>query len=179
MTVAALPNAQAAGGIVTFLTMMSIMFNGVLQSPTALPGFWIFMYRVSPFTYWIGGIVSTALHGRTINCSPSETATFNAPPGSTCGKYLSPILSQVPGVLQNPNDTQGCRYCPFRNADQYLAGSDIFWSERWRNFGIFWAYIVFDIAVAVAVYYLFRVRTGSGKATSLKEKRAKRTKAHA
>jgi ATP-binding cassette, subfamily G (WHITE), member 2, PDR len=48
MTIAALPDAQTAAAIVTMLMIMMTLFNGVLQSPSALPGFWIFMYRVSP-----------------------------------------------------------------------------------------------------------------------------------
>jgi ATP-binding cassette subfamily G (WHITE) protein 2 (PDR) len=47
MTIAALPNAETAAGLVSLLTLMSILFNGVLQPPTQLPGFWLFMYRVS------------------------------------------------------------------------------------------------------------------------------------
>lgn len=47
MTIAALPNAETAAGLVSLLTLMSILFNGVLQPPSQLPGFWIFMYRVS------------------------------------------------------------------------------------------------------------------------------------
>lgn len=163
MTIAALPDAQTAGGIVTLLTMMSIMFNGVLQSPSALPGFWIFMYRVSPFTYWIAGMVATQMHGRLVTCSAAETSIFNPPSGQTCGTYLASYLENAPGQLQNPNDTESCRYCSLSIADQYLAGSNIYWSERWRNFGIMWAYICFDIFVAVFTYYLFRVRKrGSG-----------------
>lgn len=46
-TIAALPNAETASGLVSLLVLMSILFNGVLQAPSALPGFWIFMYRVS------------------------------------------------------------------------------------------------------------------------------------
>lgn len=36
MTIAALPDAQTASGIVTLLTFMSILFNGILQTPSAL-----------------------------------------------------------------------------------------------------------------------------------------------
>ena len=56
MCIAALPDAQTAGAIVTFLFAMSLIFNGVMQAPQALPGFWIFMYRVSPMTYWVSEI---------------------------------------------------------------------------------------------------------------------------
>jgi ABC-type multidrug transport system permease subunit len=48
MTIAALPDAQTASALVSMLMLMMMMFCGVLQTPAALPGFWIFMYRVSP-----------------------------------------------------------------------------------------------------------------------------------
>lgn len=158
MTIAAMPDEQTAASIVTLLSLMSAIFSGVLQTPTALPGFWIFMYRVSPFTYWIGGIVSTALHGREITCSERETSIFDPPAGETCEEYLRPFLAQAPGKLQNPGDTSQCRYCTLSTADQYLAGSEIYWSQRWRNYGIFWAFIVFNIFMAIVLYYVFRVR---------------------
>ncbi|PSN63765.1 hypothetical protein BS50DRAFT_576389 [Corynespora cassiicola Philippines] len=174
MTIAALPDPETAAGLVTLFTFMSFLFCGVLQSPSALPGFWIFMYRVSPFTYWVGGIVATALHGREVQCSNRETSIFDPPAGQTCGDYLAPYLSQAPGVLQNPNATEQCRYCSLSNADQYLAGSNIFWSERWRNFGIFWVYVFFNIALAVLSYYVFRVAK-FGKGSSKSKKGAKKT----
>jgi ABC-type multidrug transport system permease subunit len=158
MTIAAMPDAQAAAALVVLLTMMSIIFSGVLQTKTALPGFWVFVYYLSPFTYWISGIVSTMLHGRAVECSALETLVFNPPPNMTCGQYLGPLTGKTPGTLQNPMDTEACRYCSVSVADQYLASVDIFWDDRWRNFGIMWAYIIFDIAVAIGVYYLFRVK---------------------
>lgn len=160
MTIAAMPDAQTASSFVTVLVLMSIMFNGVLQPPNALPGFWIFMYRASPFTYWISGIVSTMLHGRKVECSAKETQIFDPRSGQTCGTYLSPLAGQAPGVLQNPEATSDCRYCSVQVADQFLAGSRIYWGDRWRNFGIMWVYIIFNIFMAVFIYYLFRVRKG-------------------
>ena len=172
MTISAMPDAQTAAAIVTILTMMSIIFSGVLQTPDALPGFWIFMYRLSPFTYWISGIVATMLHGRQVKCSSTETAVFNPPQGSTCGEYLAPFTSQAPGYLQNPDDTSSCRYCAFSNADQYLSSSRIVWGDRWRNYGIMWAFIIFDIFMAVVLYYMFRVKkwnTGGKKSKKSKK----------
>ncbi|OPB40554.1 PDR-type ABC transporter [Trichoderma guizhouense] len=158
MIIVAMPDAQTASAIVTFLVLMSTLFNGVLQVPSALPGFWLFMWRVSVFTYWVAGIVATELHGRQIICSQSELSIFNPPSGQTCGEYLAPFLQQAPGQLQNPSSTADCAYCQLSNADQYLAGSEIFWSDRWRNYGIVWAYIVFNIFTAITLYYLFRVK---------------------
>ncbi|OAA69680.1 ABC-2 type transporter [Cordyceps fumosorosea ARSEF 2679] len=160
MTIAAMPDAQTASSVVTVLVLMSILFNGVLQPPNALPGFWIFMYRVSPFTYWIGGIVATMLHGRQVECTMQETQIFDPPAGETCGSYLQPLAGQAPGTLQNPGATADCQYCAYKVADQFLAGSKIYWGQRWRNFGIMWAYIIFNIFMAVFFYYIFRVRKG-------------------
>ncbi|OTB05983.1 hypothetical protein M426DRAFT_55928 [Hypoxylon sp. CI-4A] len=160
MTVAALPNAETAGALVTLLTLMSMIFCGVFQAPAALPGFWIFMYRASPFTYWIGGIVGTQLHDRAVACSAEETSIFNPPAGQTCFEYMDTFLQTAlgkQGQLQNGNDTSDCRYCSLRVADQYLAPTGVEYSERWRNFGIFWAYIVFNIFATVLTYYIFRV----------------------
>ncbi|KAI2473617.1 ABC-2 type transporter-domain-containing protein [Annulohypoxylon bovei var. microspora] len=163
MTVAALPNAETAGALVTLLVLLSLIFCGVFQTPSALPGFWIFMYRLSPFTYWIGGIVGTQLHGRPVDCSATETSIFDPPGGQTCYQYmeayLQPPSPQPPalGYLQNPNATSACQYCSLTVADQFLAPSGIMWSERWRNFGLVWVYIVFNVLVTVATYYIFRV----------------------
>ncbi|KKA28728.1 hypothetical protein TD95_004420 [Thielaviopsis punctulata] len=159
MTIAAVPDAETASGIVTLLVIMCISFCGVLQTPTALPGFWIFMYRVSPFTYWIAGIAATMLHGRRVECSAAETSRFDPPAGQTCGEYLAAYMRLAPGTLQNPNDTADCKYCSISVADEYLAPSKIFWSERWRNYGLVWVYVFFNVMVAVATYWLFRVRT--------------------
>ncbi|KAF2270502.1 ABC-2 type transporter [Lojkania enalia] len=174
MCIAALPDAQTASGIVTLLVFMSILFNGVLQAPDALPGFWIFMYRASPFTYWVSGIVAAAISGRGVECSSSETSVFDPPSGQTCGQYLAAYLSQAPGTLQNPAATSQCQYCSISTADQYLAGSNIYWSERWRNFGLVWVYIFFNIFVAVFTYWAFRVAKW-GKGTN-KNKKADQSK---
>ncbi|KAG6123477.1 hypothetical protein E4U13_005964 [Claviceps humidiphila] len=169
MCQAAMPDAHTAGSVVNVLAILSIVFSGVLQTAQALPGFWIFMYRVSPFTYWIGGIVGTELHERAIECSDVELNVFDPPQGTTCGEYLKPLLSKAPGLLQNPEATSQCHYCNVQNADQILSQSNIFWSDRFRNFGIMWAYILINIGFAVLLYYLFRVKQwkkGSSKSKS-------------
>ncbi|KAI4945647.1 hypothetical protein J4E91_007990 [Alternaria rosae] len=157
MTIAALPDAETASGLVSLLTLMSILFNGVLQPPDQLPGFWLFMYRCSPFTYWIGGMVSTMLSGRQVVCSEREVSVFDPPAGQTCGAYLADYAAAAGGTIQNPDATASCNYCSLSNADQFLAGSSIYYGERWRNFGIIFAFIGFNAAIAVLTYYLFRV----------------------
>jgi hypothetical protein len=74
------------------------------------------------------------------------------------------------GSIYNPNATSDCQYCTLTNADQYLASSSISYSTRWRNYGIGFSYIAFNIAMAVLMYYFFRVRKGSGKGLAEKLK---------
>ncbi|PHH82185.1 hypothetical protein CDD82_6743 [Ophiocordyceps australis] len=76
----------------------------------------------------------------------------------TCGQYLAPMLARSVGRLQNPDDTSQCRFCAVTKADQLLSDSRIYWHDRWRNYGIFWAFIAFNIFMAAALYYVFRVQ---------------------
>jgi ABC-type multidrug transport system permease subunit len=162
LCIAALPDAQTAGSIVTLLFIMTLIFNGIMQPPSALPSFWIFMYRVSPLTYWVGGMANAMLHGRPVSCSRTETSIFDPPfNGQTCSTYLAPYLTQAPGTLQNPTAISNCRYCGIKNADQFLAGVNILWSDRWRDFGLMWVYIAFNVAGTALLYWVFRVTKSS------------------
>ncbi|OCT49475.1 hypothetical protein CLCR_05071 [Cladophialophora carrionii] len=164
MLIFVMPNTETAGALSTILFTLTLQFNGVLQPPTALPGFWIFMYRVSPFTYLIGGWAGTGLADRAVVCAENELAIFDPPAGQTCGAYLSAYLEGgAPGALLNPSAVSQCEYCPLRNANQFLAGSWIHPSEKYQNMGILFAYIAFNMFAAVVLYYVFRVRRFSIK----------------
>jgi len=174
MLIFTLPSTEVAGSISTIMFTLTLQFNGVLQPPNALPGFWIFMYRVSPFTYLIGGWAGTGLADRPIICAQNELAVFDPPQGQTCGAYLEEyIQGGAPGTLLNPTASQSCEYCPARNADQILAASWIYPSDRYRNLGIMFAYIGFNIAAGLALYYMFRVKRFSIKGLFPKKKAAK------
>ncbi|KAJ6436956.1 ATPase [Purpureocillium lavendulum] len=134
MVVAAAPEPALGALLATLMFGLTFIFNGVMQPPDALPGFWTFMWRVSPFTYYVGGIASTALHGRPIHCSNTELSVIDPPAGQTCGQHFAMFLNVAPGSLYNPNATSGCEYCALSSADQYLAVRRIYWSERWCNY---------------------------------------------
>ncbi|EHL03024.1 putative ABC transporter CDR4 [Glarea lozoyensis 74030] len=168
MLIAALPDSETAGNIATLMFSLTLTFNGVFQPPNALPGFWIFMYRVSPLTYLVGGIAATGLSGREVQCSDSELAVMQPPAGSNCGDYLAPYAQAAGGRIYNPLATADCQYCALINTDQSLASTNVYYGERWRNYGIGFAYIFFNIFMAVLLYYLIRVRKGSGKSMSEK-----------
>lgn len=168
MVMAPLPDVTTAGGVVTILFSMMVIFAGVFQTPDALADFWIFMYRVSPLTYLVGGMAASGLSGKPIVCSSSELATFQPPPppplsssgeSVTCGTYLGPFLrgGGAAGTLLNPDATADCSYCPLRSADQVLARSWIFYEDRWFDWALGFAYIGFNISAVFAFYYLFRL----------------------
>jgi ATP-binding cassette subfamily G (WHITE) protein 2 (PDR) len=113
--------------------------------------------RFRPFTYWIGGIVSTMLAGRRVVCSDREISVFDPPTGQTCGAYLNDYATAAGGVIQNPGATSACEYCSLSNSDQFLASVSISYNDRWRNFSILFAFILFNIFIAVLTYWLFRV----------------------
>ncbi|KAJ5753917.1 uncharacterized protein N7511_008070 [Penicillium nucicola] len=158
MVIAGLPDEQTASAVVVLLFAMSLTFCGVMQPPDAFPGFWIFMYRASPFTYWVGGMAGAQLHDRQVVCSAAETSTFSPPSGQTCIQYMQKYINVAGGQLLNPDATSDCSYCSLTVADQYLSTSGIYYSQRWRNFGIMWAFIAFNVFMAVVMYYLVRVK---------------------
>jgi len=163
MLISAMPDSQTAGTVATLMFSLTLTFNGVFQPPNALPGFWIFMYRVSPLTYLVSAIASTGLSGRTVKCSTTELAIMQPNAGQTCGDYLQPYADLAKGSIYNPQATADCEYCAAQNADQFLASVAISYSTRWRDYGIGFAYIVFNIFMAVLLYWFFRVRKSSGK----------------
>ncbi len=134
------------------------------------------MYRLSPLTYLIGGLSATGLGGRHVVCSATELNVFQPPSGQTCGEYLKTYLLKAPGQLTNPEALGNCSYCPLSNADQFLATSGIAWNDRWRNFGIVWAYIVFNIAAAMILYYVFRISKWKPATMDQRKKRWSRVK---
>lgn len=164
MLISALPDAETAGNIATLMFSMALTFNGVFQPPNALPRFWIFMYRVSPLTYLVSAIASTGISGREVTCASNEIAIMQpSSAGQTCGDYLGAYASVAGGAIYNPLATSDCQYCTLQNSDQYLASVAVSYSTRWRDYGIGFAFIVFNIAVAVLAYYFIRVRKSSGK----------------
>ncbi|WLF81865.1 ATP-binding cassette transporter snq2 [Lodderomyces elongisporus] len=161
------PDLESAAVLVSFLYTFIVAFSGVVQPVQLMPGFWTFMNKVSPYTYFIQNLVSSFLHGRTIRCSDKELAFFDPPSGQTCAEFAGDFLKRAGGYLQDPNATSNCGYCQFNNADQYLSTIGVKFSYRWRNVGFFFAYIFFNIIICMALYYLFRFSKFTNKLKGL------------
>lgn len=111
-------DATTAATIMPFIVIMCELFNGILRPQSQMPVLWKYtMYYITPFTYWIGGILSTVVSGQTIVCSEPDLNFFVPPPGQTCGEYAGSWLSATTGYLVDPNATSQCGYCKYSVAD--------------------------------------------------------------
>lgn len=101
-------------------------------------------------------MLSTAVANTEVVCAENEILKFN-PISGTCYDYMQSFIGVNGGYLQNPNATTDCAFCQISDTNVFLAGVVSKYDERWRNFGIMWAYIIFNIVAALAFYWLFRV----------------------
>ncbi|KAL2431395.1 ABC multidrug transporter C [Exophiala dermatitidis] len=163
MTIAGIEDAETGGNIANLAFSLTLVFCGVLVGPKALPGFWIFMYRVSPFTYLIDGMLSTAVAHTTVTCANNEYLHFNPTNGQSCAEYMQPYIDTLGGYLLEPDARTNCSFCQIRSTDTFLAGISAHPKYMWRNFGLLWPYIIFNIFAAVFLYWLVRVPKNKGR----------------
>ncbi|KAL5327920.1 hypothetical protein ACEPPN_005626 [Leptodophora sp. 'Broadleaf-Isolate-01'] len=157
LVIAGIESAEEGGNVANMLFSMCLIFCGVFASPDALPGFWIWMYRISPFTYLVDGILSTGLANTLVTCSNIEFLHFAPLSDSTCGKYLQDYIWASGGYLLNPEATSDCQFCSVRDTNSLLAGMSLSYELRWRNFGIMWAFITFNVCGTYLMYWWTRV----------------------
>lgn len=131
--------------------------TGVLVPPGSLPSFWKFMYRVSPVTYFTAALIAGALGDTSVVCSPDEILRFPAPEPSTCGEYMRSYISSNGGYLLDPGPISQCEFCAYTDTNTILQNMGIKYSDRWGNFAITLAYSVFNVGIALLLYWLFRV----------------------
>ncbi|KAL7423778.1 Multidrug resistance protein [Cryptotrichosporon argae] len=160
--------AETAGNLANLLFSLTLIFCGVLVTYQELPGFWKFMNRVSPFTYLTEGLLGTALGRATVVCDSSEYLTFTPAAGETCGEYMTPYIATYGGYLLSDAATTECQFCSISSTDTFLASFGVYYDHRWRDFGLMWIYIVFNIAAAIAIYWLARVPKKSKKDKAVK-----------
>ncbi|KAH6666409.1 putative ABC transporter [Halenospora varia] len=172
MCIAGIESAEEGGNIANLAFSLTLIFCGVLATPSSMPGFWIFMYRISPFTYLIGGMLSTAVANTNVVCASNEYLHFS-PTSGTCADYMASYIDANKGYLLNPNATTDCSYCTISDTNTFLASVTSYYSQAWRNFGIMWAFIIFNIFGALALYWLVRVPKVKKEKDNDKEKEKK------
>lgn len=101
-------------------------------------------------------MLGTGIGDANIVCADNELLQFSAPAGQTCGQYVQPYMAAYGGYLQD-DATSSCSFCSASSTNVFLASFDIYPSQKWRNFGIMWAFIGFNIVAALVIYWLARV----------------------
>ena len=155
MFIAGIPDAETAGNLANLGFALTLIFCGVLATPQDFPGFWIWLYRISPFTYLVQGLLPVGIANTNVVCADNEFLRITAPGGQTCGEFLAQAL-QAGGYLLDSQATE-CAFCRIDKTNTFLAGIGAEYSQRWRNYGILWAFVIFNIAAAIGIYWLARV----------------------
>ncbi len=121
------------------------------------------MYRVSPFTYLVSGMLSTGLANTKVICSSIEYLHLNPPSPLTCGEFLFNYTSLAGGYVLNKEATSDCQFCSIEDTNVFLKSVNSDFSDAWRNFGLLWVYIVVNCFGAIGLYWLARVPKNSKK----------------
>jgi ATP-binding cassette subfamily G (WHITE) protein 2 (SNQ2) len=156
MVAALTPNAFIANLLNPPIMITFGLFCGVTIPRSAMPTFWgSWLYPLDPMSRLVNGMMSTELHQLQVQCTPSELAIFNPPVGQTCGQYAATFLETAMGYVSNPNATFNCGYCQYTVGDGYLSYLEFSWNDRWKELGIFAAFIGSNLIIlALAARYL-------------------------
>ncbi|KAG9246527.1 AtrD, ABC-transporter [Calycina marina] len=157
--IAGIDTPETASNIGNLMFSLCLIFCGVLASPSVFPKFWIFMYRVSPYTYLVDGLLSVGIGNALVQCTDVELLSFNPTAGDTCGTYMDDYINLYGGggYLQDVNATSDCKFCTLSDTNSFLASLSSSYGHRWRNFGILFAFVAVNIVAAVFLYWLARV----------------------
>lgn len=115
------------------------------------------VWRLSPFTYLVDGMLSVGLANAPVECALNEFLHFEPVTGSSCGSYMASYMHKAGGYLTNPSAKSRCVYCPLKDSNEFLAGMGMGYTNRWRNFCILWAYVGFNIIMTLFIYWRVRV----------------------
>jgi ABC-type multidrug transport system ATPase subunit/ABC-type multidrug transport system permease subunit len=142
-----------------FFTTILYLFSGLFQPPSNMPKFWSsWLYWLDPYHYFVSGLVTNSLEGVEVQCGESDFIKIKAPPGQTCGNYMSEFFADGGlGYIGNPNSTDYCDYCQYSISNEYYE-TRIGWSfaDRWRDFGILCLFTIFNVAAFVILVFKFR-----------------------
>jgi len=143
-----------------FFTSFLILFAGVFSPPESLIKFWrVWMYPLDPYHYFLEGVITDVLHDVKVICNSGDLVSIPKPPtAANCTEYLGAFINSTynPGYLANPGGLDECFWCPFRSGDAFYSYFTWDYAHRWRNFGIFAAYWIFNILLVVGLTWVFR-----------------------
>ncbi|KAI9673041.1 MAG: hypothetical protein M1817_003205 [Caeruleum heppii] len=142
-------NELLASILVPVFFLFVVSFCGVVVPYAALPTFWrSWMYYLTPFTYLLEGFLGVITHSVPVQCSADEFAQFSPPPGQSCQQYVAPYIQMAGGYVEELNGL--CNFCQYANGDEFSRSFNVKYSNKWLDFGVFWAFVIFNF---VAVFF--------------------------
>ncbi|QGA18207.1 hypothetical protein EYB26_005891 [Talaromyces marneffei] len=149
------PNELFASLMIPAFFTFVISFCGVVVPYPGLPSFWkAWMYWLTPFHYLLEALLGVLVHDQPVKCVSREEARFTPPPGSTCQNYTSAFTAEAGGYVTDSGDGI-CSFCAYGTGDRFAASLNVYYSNKWRNFGIFWAFILFNFFVVFALSWFY------------------------
>ncbi|KAK7698654.1 hypothetical protein SLS64_012393 [Diaporthe eres] len=146
------PVALCAALVAVEVPLALVMYTIAFLCSWFTVGPWLFW--ADPMRYWMGATVSSALHEVPVRCSDSDMTMLSPPSGMTCGEYLGEYLGRMTGYVKDPGAVDSCVFCPYSVGDEYAAQFEFFYSDRWRDWGVFAAFCVSTLAIAFVVSWL-------------------------
>ncbi|KAI9043275.1 uncharacterized protein KD926_003805 [Aspergillus affinis] len=162
---AGMHDSLTAVNVANLLFTLCLVFCGVLAQPDALPRFWIFMYRVSPVTYLMEGMIVAALANTKLHCTASDLVRVPLPTKATsCGEYMASYVSSAGGQVLYPDTTVGeCLFCAVADTNSALKVLGIDVTHRWRDLGLLAVYVLVNAVATFFLYWLARAPKGTKK----------------
>ncbi|KAJ2099259.1 ATP-binding cassette transporter snq2 [Coemansia sp. S100] len=152
------PNDVVASMLNPIFTSMMMLFSGVTITYSQMPLFWRrWMYWISPYHYFIEGVIVNDMHGTRINCKPNEFFSFTPGAGQSCNQFAGSWVGSTRGYLRDPAATGSCEYCIYRTGDEYYNTLSWSFGHRWRNFCILLGFTAFNIAFTVFMTRMYKV----------------------
>ncbi|KAJ5899540.1 CDR ABC transporter [Penicillium taxi] len=149
------PNELFASLLVPSFFSFVVCFCGIVVPYSALPHFWqSWMYWLTPFKYLLEGFLGVAVHNVPVRCVDREESRFSPPSGMTCQEYAGSFATQSGGYVRDAADGL-CAFCQYSTGDQFAASFNVFYSNKWRDYGIFWAFVIFNFMLVFAFSWLY------------------------
>ncbi|KAI5778138.1 ABC-2 type transporter-domain-containing protein [Geopyxis carbonaria] len=147
-------NELFASLLVPLFFLFVVSFCGVVVPYLAIPTFWRrWMYWTSPFTYLLDGFLGVLTHDVPVRCAEKEFAVFTPPQNTSCQEYVGSYLKMAGGYVEEADGL--CKFCQYSTGDEFAAGFNSFYGHRWRAFGIFWAFIVFNFVLVFVCTWIW------------------------
>ncbi|KXH44175.1 ABC-2 type transporter [Colletotrichum simmondsii] len=165
------PNELLASLLVPIFFLFVVSFCGVVVPAAQLPTFWrAWMYWLTPFHYLLEAFLGVAIHDQPVQCESGEFARYQPPPNQSCEDYTAPYIQQAGGYVRT-GDGGICEFCQYATGDEFGAGFSVYYSNIWRDFGIFCGFIVFNYAVVyVGTWLRFKGKNPFKKLMKKKKK---------